>query len=201
MLKKVLTSFTIVLYAVSHSGCAHTFIIEKNAPPERYREAENFLHDKTASVKLNTGGTLHATNMHIGPDSTVFRIDGATDRIVVMNERIRSIATQDIREGVEDGALAGAIGGGIVGLIIGGLIASIDYKVTCDSGPYEENDPWGSCKQPEENDAITVLAGLGTGVIGGGLLGALIGSQTGTMHCVEFYRDPKDPQRWEYLPR
>jgi len=172
--------------------------IEEGAPPERYEEADKFLHDKPATVKMHAGSTLHATDVFIGPDSTVFRIDGATDRIVVMNERIRSIATQDVRKAIKDGALIGGIAGGIIGLAIGGLIASIDPDYVEETGP--ENEPYGHY-QDKENDAAVVLSGLGTGVIVGSLFGALIGSQSGTMHSVEFYRDPKDPKRWEYLPR
>ena len=148
---------------------------------------------------MHAVSTLHATELFIGSASTVFRIDGATDRSVVMNERIRSIATQDVRKAIRDGALICGIAGGIIGLAIGGLIASIDADKRCETGP--EDEPWGPCKQDEENDVVIVLSGLGSGIIGGSLFGALIGSQSGTMHSVEFYRDPKDPKRWEYLPR
>ncbi len=186
---------------VLFSGCAHTLVIEKGAPPERYREAQEFLHsDKPASLFLHTGTKLRATDLYIGPDSTVFRIDAGTDRIVILNERIRSITTQDARKGIRKGAVIGGITGGFLGLVIGGLIASIDYNVNCDSGPEEEDYTW-SCTQPKENDAIAVLAGVGTGLLIGSAVGALIGSQSGTMRSVLFYRDPKDPRRWEYLPR
>lgn len=180
------------------SGCAHTFIIEKGAPPQRYVEADEFLHDNPATVKLHAGSTLHATDVFIGPDSTVFRIDGATDRIVVMNDRIRSIATQDVRKGIKDGALIGGITGSVLGLIIGGMIAAIDPDYVEETGP--ESQPYGHF-QDKENDAVVIIQSVAAGAIIGGTFGGLIGSQSGTMHSVEFYKDPKDPRRWEYLPR
>lgn len=182
------------------SGCAHVLYLEKDAPPQKYAEADKFLHDKPATVKMHAGSTLHATDVFIGPDSTVFRIDGATDRIVVMNDRIRSIATQDVRKGIKDGALIGGITGGVLGLIIGGMIAAIDpeYVYVEETGP--ENVPYGHY-QDKENDAVVIIQSVAVGLIAGGSFGGLIGSQSGTMHSVEFYKDPKDPRRWEYLPR
>lgn len=179
------------------SGCAHTFVIEKGAPPEKFAAAQAFLHQKPAKLVLKTDKRFRATDLHIGPDSTVFRIDGATDRIVVMNDRIRSIATQDVRKGTRAGVIAGGITGSFLGLIIGGMVAAIDPEYRYDT--YYNGEEYSHVE--EENDVAVVFEGIGIGALIGTVMGGLIGSQSGSIHCVEFYRDPKDPQRWEYLPR
>ncbi len=168
------------------SGCAHTFTIEKDAPPQRYTEAQSFLHQRPAKLFTKTGKQMRVTDWHIGPDSTVFRIDDATDRIVMLNDRIRTMTTQDSRRGMRDGALIGGFSGGLVGLFIGSIAASLQ----------------GSCHDCEDrNTGAIVLTGLGVGAGVGAVTGALIGVHTGSMRTVEFYPDPKDPRRWEYLPR
>ncbi|MBL0061499.1 MAG: hypothetical protein IPP40_08460 [bacterium] len=44
-------------------------------------QAQTFLHPKPANLYLNTGKKFQATDLHIGQDSTVFQIEGATDQI------------------------------------------------------------------------------------------------------------------------
>jgi len=168
-------------------SCAHTFVIERGAPPEQYADAEQFLHVRPANLELRTGKRWRATDWHIGPDSTTFRIDGATDRIVILNEKIRALTTQDSRRGMRDGALVGGFAGGLAGLFIGTVLASVQGD--CDD-----------CTE-KNNSGTTVLAGLGIGAGIGALSGAALGHHTGAMRSVVFYPDPKDPSRWEYLPR
>ncbi|MBL0061500.1 MAG: hypothetical protein IPP40_08465 [bacterium] len=168
------------------SGCAHTFTIEKNAPPQKYVEAQNFLHQRPARLFTKAGKLMRVTDWHIGPDSTVFRIDGATDRIVMLNDRIRTLTTQNSRRGMRDGAMIGGFSGGILGLFIGSIAASIQ------EGCYDCED---------RNGGAIILSGLGIGAGIGAVTGALIGTHTGAMRTVEFYKDPHDPRRWEYLPR
>ncbi len=130
---------------------------------------------------------MRVTDWHIGPDSTVFRIDGASDRIVMLNDRIRTLTTQDSRRGLRDGALIGGFSGGIVGLFIGSIMATMQ----------------GSCDDCSMNDhsGTYVFSGLGIGAGIGAVTGALIGTHTGAMRTVVFHPDPHDPRRWEYLPR
>lgn len=170
------------------SGCAHTFTIEKDAPPQKYSEAQNFLHQRPARLFTKTGKLMRVTDWHIGPDSTTFRIHDATDRIVILNNRIRTLTTQDSRRGMRDGALIGGFSGGIVGLFIGTIMATM--QGSCDD-----------CNNENDHSGTAVFAGLGIGTGIGAVTGALIGSHAGTMRSVVFYPDPKDPRRWEYLPR
>ncbi len=182
------------------SGCAHVLVIEKDAPPQRYVEAQNFLHQRPARLFTKTGKLMRVTDWHIGPDSTTFRIDGATDRIVMLNDRIRTLTTQDSRRGTRDGAIIGGAIGGVLGLIVGAIATTMDPTYNCETGPEDPDYEW-SCGQKDDNDGLIVLSGLGIGAAVGAVTGALIGSQAGTMRSVEFYRNPKDPRRWEYLPR
>lgn len=174
------------------SGCAHTFLIEPNAPRERYGEAQEFLHrNKPAKVELNTGKTWRATDLHIGADSTVFRIDGGTDRIVMLNDRIRTITTQDRRRGTQDGALVGAFSGALCGLFVGAIIAQMNSR---DGEQYGQSD-----RDNGHRSSIVTSIGVGGGV--GALMGAVVGHHSGAMRTVLVSRDPRDPRRWEYLPR
>jgi len=182
------------------SGCAHVLVIEKGAPPQKYAEAQNFLHQRPARLFTKTGKLMHVTDWHISPDSTVFRIDDATDRIVMLNDRIRTLTTQDSRRGTKDGAIIGGAIGGSMGLIVGLIASTIDPTYDCETGPENPDDNW-SCGQEDDNDALIVLSGVGIGAAIGAVTGALIGSQAGTMRTIEFYPDPHDPRRWEYLPR
>ncbi|MCL4305268.1 hypothetical protein KJZ99_05095 [bacterium] len=175
------------------SGCAHTLVIEKSSPPERYLQANHFLHDRTATVKLRTGSDLRVTDLHIGRDTTVFSIDGQTDKVLMMNERIRAIATRDRANALRNGALAGGMVGSVVGFFVGALVAAIDPQVR-----YSE--PSG-LHGKEENDLAVILEGVGIGAGVGAFSGGLLGSQLAGVRCVEYHLDPKDPRRWEYLPR
>ncbi len=183
------------------SSCAHQFVLRKDAPPERYAEAQQFLHqDRAARLFTKTETMLRVTDWHIGPDSTTYRIDGATDRIVMLNERIRTLTTQDSRMGTRNGAITGAIVGSGMGLLVGLLISAIDPQYHCETGPEEPDYNW-SCGRRDDNDAVIILSGVGIGAAIGTVGGALIGSQTGAMRSVVYYPDPRDPRRWEYLPR
>ncbi|MBK6766606.1 MAG: hypothetical protein IPG71_09920 [bacterium] len=168
-------------------SCAHTFVIERGAPPERYADAQQFLHQKPAKLVLKTGKIWRATEWHFGPGSTVFRIDDATDRMIVMNDRIRAITTQNSGRGMRDGALIGGFAGGLAGLFLGSIAASMQEG--CDD-----------CTD-KSNSGTIVLTSLGIGAGFGALSGAVLGSHTGAMRSVVYYPDPKGPSRWEYLPR
>lgn len=168
-------------------SCAHTFVIESDAPPQRYADAGQFLHQRPAKLELRTGKRWRATEWHIGPDSTAFRIDGATDRLVMLNAKIRTLTTQDSRRGMRDGALIGGFAGGLAGLFVGSIAASMQ-------------DGCDDCSEKSNGGAI-VLTGLGIGAGIGALGGAVLGSHAGAMRSVVYYPDPKDPSRWEYLPR
>ena len=179
------------------SGCAHTFVIEKGAPAERYGEAREFLHqDQPAELILTTGKTFTATDLYIGSDTTVFRIEDATDLVIMMNDRIRSITTHEKSNNARTGALIGGFGGGVVGLIVGTVLASmnnvtyVSSSSDCDCGPSSRED-----------DDIIILSSVGIGALSGSFLGAVLGSQTVSFRTLEFYRDHNDPRRWEYLPR
>ncbi len=195
----VMRSLSLFILIISLSGCAHVLYIEKSAPSEKYVQAQTFLHPKPANLYLNTGKKFLVTDLHIGQDSTVFRIDGTTDRIVMMNDKIRSITTQDERKATIKGAKIGAVVGGVLGLAVGGLISSWDNSKDCETGPADYD--YGSCGQDDDNDALIVLSSIGSGILVGALTGGVIGSQSGTYRTIMLNWDPKDARRWEYLPR
>ncbi len=103
---------------------------------------------------------MRVSDWHIGPDSTVFRIDDATDRIVMLNDRIRTLTTQDSRRGTRDGAIIGGAVGGVLGLIVGAIATTMDPTYDCETGPEDPDYEWSlSLKVEDDNDGLDVLSG------------------------------------------